>query len=84
MLAAVQVVRTLDETLGDIGLALAAQSAIPAIKPSLGKINNQNDIVDQNVRIEANFPNVTDKYEIQEAINNLVNLASQKAFDNKY
>ena len=84
MLAAVQVVRTLDETLGDIGLALAAQSAIPAIKPSLGKISNQNDIVDQNVRIEANFPNVTDKYEIQEAINNLVNLASQKAFDNKY
>ena len=66
MLAAVQVVRTLDETLGDIGLALAAQSAIPAIKPSLGKISNQNDIVDQNVRIEANFPNVTDKYEIQE------------------
>ena len=84
MLAAVQIVRTLDETLGDIGLALAAQSAIPAIKPSLGKINNQNDIVDQNVKIEANFPNVTDKYEIQEAINNLVNLASQKAFDNKY
>lgn len=84
MLAAVQVVRTLDETLGDIGLALAAQSAIPAIKPSLGKISNQNDIVDQNVRIEANFPNVTDKYEIQEAINNLVNLASQKAFDDKY
>ena len=48
------------------------------------EVNNQNDIVDQNVRIEANFPNVTDKYEIQEAINNLVNLASQKAFDNKY
>lgn len=82
MLAAVQIVRTLDETLGGIGLVLAAQSAAPAIKPSLGKLNNQNDVVDQNVKIEANFPNVTDRYEIQEAINNLVNLASQKAFEN--
>lgn len=82
MLAAVQIVRTLDEALGGIGLVLAAQSVAPAIKPSLGKLNNQNDVVDQNVRIEANFPNVTDRYEIQEAINNLVNLASQKAFEN--
>ena len=43
------------------------------------------DLVDQIFKLGvSDFLNVTDKYEIQEAINNLVNLASQKAFDNKY
>lgn len=34
---------------------------------------------DQNIRIEANFPNVQDRNEIQEAFNNLINTASQYA-----
>ena len=35
--------------------------------------------IDQNVHIEASFPNVTDHYEIEQAFENIVNLASQYA-----
>ena len=45
--------------------------------PSLGNLNS--DILEQNVKIEANFPNATDKNEIEEAFKDLVNLASQYA-----
>ena len=34
--------------------------------------------LEQNVHIDANFPNVTNHNEIEEAINNLVNVASQR------
>jgi hypothetical protein len=37
-----------------------------------------NDLLEQNVHIEANFPNVTNSNEIEEAIKNLVNVASQR------
>lgn len=37
------------------------------------------DILEQNVHINASFPNVTDHNEIEEALNNLVNRASQYA-----
>jgi hypothetical protein len=35
--------------------------------------------LEQNVKIEASFPGVTDRNEIEEAFNNLVNKASQYA-----
>ena len=35
----------------------------------------------QNVQIEANFPNVSDRAEIEEAFENLVNMASQHAYN---
>ena len=35
--------------------------------------------LEQNVTIEANFPGVQDRYEIEEAFNNLINTASQYA-----
>ena len=37
------------------------------------------EMLEQQVSIEANFPNVTDKQEIEDAFKNLVNLASQYA-----
>lgn len=39
--------------------------------------------LDQNVSIEASFPNVTDRNEIEQAFNNLVNRASQYAYTNR-
>ena len=36
--------------------------------------------LEQNVKIEASFPNVTDHNEIEEAFNNLINTASQYAY----
>ena len=38
-----------------------------------------NESLEQNVRIEASFPGVTDRNEIEEAFNNLINRASQYA-----
>jgi hypothetical protein len=37
------------------------------------------DILEQSVSIEAHFPNVSDRNEIEEAFNNLINTASQYA-----
>ena len=37
------------------------------------------EALEQNVHIEASFPNVSDHNEIEEALNNLINRASQYA-----
>ena len=42
-------------------------------------MTNSNDGIEQNVHIEASFPNVDSKREIEEAFNDLVNLAAQRA-----
>ena len=39
-------------------------------------VNGQ--LLEQDVHIEAHFPNVTSSNEIEEALNNLVNAASQR------
>lgn len=41
------------------------------------------DTLEQNVHIDAHFPNVKDSREIEEAFNNLVNIASQRIYQNK-
>ena len=46
---------------------------------SPGISNIGKEALEQMVTIEANFPNATDKYEIEEAFKDLVNLASQYA-----
>lgn len=40
---------------------------------------NSSDVLEQNVHIEANFPEVTDRYEIEAALTSIVNRASQYA-----
>jgi len=42
--------------------------------------NNSNQTLDQQVRIEAHFPNVQNHSEIEQAFSNLVNRASQYAY----
>lgn len=46
--------------------------------PSFGN-NGTSQTVEQNVHIEASFPGVSDRNEIEEAFNNLINTASQYA-----
>lgn len=41
--------------------------------------DNFGDTLEQNVHIEAQFPNVTNSHEIEDALNNLVNMASMRA-----
>jgi hypothetical protein len=45
--------------------------------------SKEHTTVDQNVHITAEFPNATDRDEIKEAFNDLVNLASQRVHLNK-
>jgi len=44
-----------------------------------GSVMMSKDRLEQDVHIEANFPNVTEKDEIVDAFNDLINLASQYA-----
>ena len=80
ILSTVSIVRSL----GDIfsGLLSNADSFgnMPGLSSLLAQFNQSGgNSVAQSVLIEANFPNVTDKQEIQDAINNLISLAEQKA-----
>ena len=49
------------------------------INPIYSALGTGNDILEQQVHIDASFPNVTDRNEIQEAFNTLINVASQYA-----
>ena len=73
MLTMVGMVRSIVDTIGTNGmlntLALAAGGA-----SGLGNFGNS---LEQQVHIEANFPNVQSHTEIEMAINNLINSASQ-------
>ena len=42
-------------------------------------VNSQSDSIEQSVQISASFPNVDSKREIEEAFNDLINLAQQRA-----
>lgn len=73
MLASIQLVRQIAKQL-DFN-----SQQISTLSSSGFTVSSQNGTLEQNVRIEANFPNATDRYEIQEAFNTLVNVASQYA-----
>lgn len=63
---------------------IAANSYLNTLTP--GVINNSQEsfnTVQQQVTIDASFPNVSDRNEIEQAFNNLVNRAAQHAFKNK-
>ena len=49
---------------------------------NLGFDSNSNNLVEQSVHIEASFPNVNSKKEIEDAFNDLINLAAQRAMRN--
>ena len=49
----------------------------------LGQIQSSGSTLEQNVHIEASFPNVSSTYEIEAALNNLVNAATQHIHKNK-
>ena len=55
-----------------------ANSGLGSLTPSAVKEDIQ-QILEQYVNIDAEFPNAKDHYEIEEAFNNLLNTASQYA-----
>ena len=76
MLQAVSIVRTMNDLLSSINSSTDFINTI-----GFGSGNNSQTL-EQNVHIQASFPNVTDHSEIEQALNNLVNRASQFAFKN--
>lgn len=72
-LAAVDIVRSLASSI-DLKAMTANTSGINLSTPS-----SSGEILEQKVEVTANFPNVTDRNEIEEAFGNIINLASQYA-----
>ena len=76
ILDAVSIVRNLSSLISIMSSCMTGSLSSYSTLPNIG-----NRTVDQNVHIEATFPNVTDSSEIEDALNNLVNIASQRAFN---
>ena len=76
LLSAVNIVRTMNQLLGSI----SGNISLPSILSGISSHSNHSAF-DQNVHIDASFPNVRDRNEIEQALNNLVNRASQYAFN---
>ena len=82
ILAAVNSVRAMQSIITSLdlnALAVKKQMISNLTSPIVAKEGLTNNNLDQNVQIEANFPNVRDARQIEEAFDNLVNMASQYA-----
>lgn len=77
MLNAVSIMRNLTGTLGTELLARLSSVSTPSYNN-----NTNSSLLEQNVHIDATFPNVKNASEIEEALNNLVNSASQRIYEN--
>lgn len=74
ILSAVSIIR---EIARDID-ARASMSNLSLLTSAI-RVHDTNQVLEQMVSIEASFPNATDRYEIEEAFNSLVNKAAQYA-----
>ena len=74
MLNAISIMRNITNMLGSSVLGKLAAATAGGVGTDVGR-----DILEQNVHIDAQFPNVKDSREIEEALNNLVNMASMRA-----
>ncbi len=81
MLKAVDILRAMTDNLGE-----SIFNRLASIPNGYSNILNQipnSETLEQKVQIEAVFPNVSNSHEIENAFNNLVNIASQRALRNK-
>lgn len=81
ILNAVEILRAMTDNLGE-----SIFNRLASIPNGYGNILNQipnSETLEQKVQIEAVFPNVSNSHEIENAFNNLVNIASQRALRNK-
>ena len=75
-LNAAEILRRVSDTID-----LEAMTSSVSLAPFMGMLSSSmaDNTLQQQVMIEANFPNVQDRNEIEEAISNLINTASQYA-----
>ena len=76
ILSAVNLIRKISDT---IDLNAIAAAGINSKTMWTNKIYGEEKTIEQNVHITAEFPNATDRNEIYEAFNDLINLATQHA-----
>lgn len=76
MLNILQLTRDFMNSMNNVLLSRIINSVNGAPNTGMGMINE--DTLEQNVHIDATFPNVKDAREVEEALNNLVNVASQR------
>lgn len=76
MLKMIEIVRDLSQ---QIDMFAASQALRGALFSSPSYLTGQNGTLEQNVHIEASFPGVTDRNQIEEAFGDLVNIAYQYA-----
>ena len=81
LLKSVEVMRSIDDILNTQPYL---QNLMTLTSDMFRVMTDHSDILQQEVTIHADFPNVTDHSEIEEAINNLINGASQYAHRNTY
>lgn len=84
ILTAVNTVRNMEGLLSSLGNAVSnrANGLLGLLNMGSASANTSKDSIEQNVHIEANFPNVTDRQEIENAFDNLVNIAAMRAYKN--
>lgn len=88
MLSAVKMVRGMGSLLDSINQSMQSRmsgllSYLTFATNSISSIPNNSNPLEQNVHIDATFPNATNSKEIEDAFNNLINVASQRAYDNR-
>lgn len=64
-------------------LALSRMDQLSGAIPSYSTLADGVNSIEQTVHIDASFPNVSNSNEIENALNNLINRASQYALDNR-
>lgn len=79
ILNAINIVRSMDSLLS----SLTGNINLPSVLTQLNGAAAQETQLDQNVRIEAHFPNATNHSEIEKAFENIVNRASQFAYNSR-
>lgn len=77
MLNAVNALRNITDSIGAMMLGRLANITAPGVG------NVEDGTLEQNVHIDASFPNVTSSQEIENALNNLVNAATQHIHSKK-
>ena len=77
MLNAVNALRNITDSIGAMMLGRLANITAPGVG------NIEDGTLEQNVHIDASFPNVTSSQEIENALNNLVNAATQHIHSKK-
>lgn len=82
ILDAVSIVRNLTAGLTSLQDSLVNKINTP-VNNTVSQVEKESTTLDQNVHIEAVFPNVSNSNEIEKAFNDLVNLASQRAMSTR-